>query len=350
MISDKLPATCMSKNPEPPAQHRIHLVIYPGFKAMEAVGPISVFSYANRHLAALGDPRRYQIELIAPTAGAIASDTLISLHPQGTLPPRSALDTVLIAGSPDIEHAVRHETALVDWCRQRAGQARRFAALCSGSFFLAAAGLLDGRRATTHWSVAALLQRRFPKVQVDADAIFVQDGALWTSAGVTAAIDLSLAFVEQDFGRNLALAVARDMVIYLKRPGGQSQFSTLLDSQTHGPPEMRELQSWILAHLDKPLSIETLAERAGMSVRHFNRLFKHELGLPPAHYVAQARCERAATLLLDSDLPLKTIAFRCGFASDEQMRKVFVRHYGLTPRDYRARFASARAISPPQHP
>lgn len=351
MISDKLTVKkTRSTTPQDTARiglgtanYLIHLVIYPGFKSMEAIGPINVFSYANRHLAALGDPRRYQIQLVAPQPGAIPSDTLIALSTTATLPQHEALDTVLITGSPEIESAVAQETALVQWCQRRAADARRFAALCSGSFFLAAAGALNGRRATTHWSVAALLKRHYPEVRVDADAIFVQDGNLWTSAGVTAAIDLSLAFVEQDFGRNLALAVARDLVIYLKRPGGQSQFSTLLDSQTHATPEIRDVQTWIMSNLDKPLQVEDMAERAGMSVRNFTRLFKQETGMPPANYIANARCERAATLLLDSDLPLKTIAFRSGFPSDEQMRKVFVRRFSLTPRAYRARFATSRS-------
>ncbi|HDR9759637.1 TPA: GlxA family transcriptional regulator [Burkholderia cepacia] len=320
--------------------HPVHLVIYPGFKLMEAVGPVSVLSYANRHLAAQGDTRRYAINLVAPTPGAISSDTLISLDVSAGLPEDEALSTVLIAGALDIESAVARETALVDWVRRRSIAARRFAALCSGSFFLATAGVLSGRRAATHWSVATLLQQRFPSVEVDADAIFIQEDNIWTSAGVTAAIDLTLAFVEQDFGRNLALAVARDLVIYLKRPGGQSQFSDVLNSQMTAAPEIRDVQTWVSSNLSKPLQLEDMAEKAGMSVRNFTRLFKEEVGMPPTHYLVRARCERAATLLLDSDLPLKTIASRVGFPTEEQMRKVFVRHFSLTPRAYRARFST----------
>ncbi|RMC37194.1 GlxA family transcriptional regulator [Paracoccus alkanivorans] len=321
---------------------RVHVVIYPGFKSMEAAGPVNVLSYANRHLAARGDPRRYEMTLVAPLAGVIPSDTLISLE-AAELPVAGPLATVMIAGAEDIEVALARETALVDWCRRQAFGAERFAGLCSGSFFLAAAGLLDGRRATTHWSVAALLQSRFPNVRVDADAIFVQDGSLWTSAGVTAAIDLALAFVEQDFGRDLALAVARDLVIYLKRPGGQSQFSAALTSQMSGPPGMRDIQTWLLANLDRSLHIPDMAARAGMSSRNFTRLFAAELGVTPASYLEGARCERAKVLLLDSDLPMKTIASRCGFTSDEQLRKVFLRRFSLTPRDYRGRSDRGRS-------
>lgn len=322
--------------------HRVHIVIYPGFKSMEAVGPVNVLSYANRHLAKRGDPRRYDIVLTAPRPGAIPSDTPITLAAETGLPETGPLATVMVAGALDIQAALAREAGLVEWCRRRAFEAERFAALCSGSFFLAAAGVLDGRRAATHWSVADLLQRRFPGVRVDADAIFVQDGSLWTSAGVTAAIDLALAFVEQDFGRDLALAVARDLVIYLKRPGGQSQFSAALTSQMRGPPGMRDIQSWLLANLHQPLHIPDMAARAGMSPRNFTRLFAAELGTTPASYLEGARCERAKALLLDSDLPLKAIAFRCGFTSDEQLRKAFLRRFSLTPRDYRDRFRTSR--------
>lgn len=323
--------------------HRVHVVIYPGFKSMEAVGPVTVFSSANRHLADRGDPRRYDIELVAPVPGSIGSDTLVSLEATAALPEEMALQTVMIAGGVDIQAALAREPGLVDWCRRRAFHAERFAALCSGSFFLAAAGVLDRRRATTHWSVADLLRQRFPKVRVDADAIFVQDGSLWTSAGVTAAIDLALAFVEQDFGRDLALTVARDLVIYLKRPGGQSQFSAALHSQMSGPPEMRDIQAWLLANLDQPLRIADMAARAVMSSRNFTRIFTAELGVTPANYVETARCERAKALLLESDLPMKAVAFQCGFSSDEHLRKAFLRRMSLTPRDYRARFQTTRA-------
>lgn len=322
--------------------HRVHVVIYPGFKSMEAVGPVNVLSYANRHLAERGDPRRYDIVLAAPRPGVIASDTPITLAAETGLPETGPLATVMVAGALDIQAALAREAGLIEWCRRRAFEAERFAALCSGSFFLAAAGVLDGRRAATHWSVAELLQARFPKVQVDADAIFVQDGSLWTSAGVTAGIDLALAFVEQDFGHDLALAVARDLVIYLKRPGGQSQFSAALTSQMRGSTGMRDIQSWLLANLDRPLRIPDMASHAGMSPRNFTRLFAAELGTTPASYLESVRCERAKALLLDSDLPLKAIAFRCGFTSDEQMRKAFLRRLSLTPRDYRDRFRTTR--------
>lgn len=322
-------------------EHKIHIVIYPGFKIMEAIGPLSVFSYANRHLKIIGDPRRYDINIISPQPGNVVSDTYITLTATSPLPSNEQLSTVLITGALDITTAVDKEKTLVEWCRQYSSKADRFAALCSGSFFLAASGILNNRRAATHWSVAGLLKQTYPKIDVDAEAIFIQSDNIWTSAGVTAAIDLSLAFVEQDFGRNLALMVARDLVVYLKRPGGQSQFSDVLNSQMTEMSEIRDIQTWIISNLEKSITVEDMAEKANMSSRNFTRLFKNEIGMTPANYLAKTRCERAATLLLDSDLPLKSIASRLGFPSEEQMRKAFTRYFSLTPKAYRARFKTS---------
>jgi len=319
----------------------VHIIIYPGFKSMEAVGPINVLSYANRHLESRGDPRRYKITLAAPDPGSIPSDTLISLDASCALPSASC-STVMVTGAPDIETALQSQPEIIQWSRETAPKTDRFAALCSGSFFLAASGHLDGRRAATHWSVAGLLQKRFPEVRVEPDAIFVQDDNLWTSAGVSAAIDLTLAFVEQDFGHDLALSVARDLVIYLKRPGGQSQFSAALNSQMTSSSDIRDLQTWVYGNLEKPLTAGVLAKHSGMSVRNFTRLFHKETGMTPAQFVESARCETAVNLLLETSLPLKTIAYEAGFPSDEQMRKVFSRRFSLTPRDYRARFSTSR--------
>lgn len=254
-----------------------------------------------------------------------------------------ACDTVMIAGAPRIEEVVQAEPEVVGWCRRHGRDTLRCAALCTGSFFLAEAGLLDGQRAATHWNYAARLQQRFPEVEVDADAIFAQAGCFWTSAGVTAAIDLTLAFVEQDYGRDIALAVARDMVMYLKRPGGQSQFSTVLTGQSAGVSGMGDVMTWIGARLDQPLRLEEIADAAGMSVRSLTRGFTAEFGASPMATLERLRCDRAKTLLLDTDLPLKTVAYRAGFQSDEQMRKAFRRRFALSPREYRARFATSGA-------
>ncbi|WAM49187.1 GlxA family transcriptional regulator [Vreelandella venusta] len=322
--------------------HRVHLIVYPGFKFMEAAGALSVFSYANERLAARGETFHYHVSLVAPRPGPVTSDIHVCLEAEGTLPETEALETVVVVGAVNIERALEHERSLVAWCRQRSGDAQRFAALCTGSFFLAEAGLLDQRQTATHWRFAPLLQARYPTLKVDADAIFVQDGHFWTSAGVTAAIDLALAFVEQDLGRDLALDVARDLVVYLKRLGGQSQFSAALTSQMTGSPSMRALQHWIGERLDQPLTLADMANKAGMSPRHFSRTFMAELGMTPTTWLENARCERAKALLLDTKLPMKSIAWRTGFSSSERMRKVFSRRYTLTPTAYRARFKTTR--------
>ena len=212
-------------------------------------------------------------------------------------------------------------------------------ALCSGSFFLAAAGLLDGRRAATHWSVAAALQQRYPRIAVDADAIYVRDGHLWTSAGVTAGIDLALAVVEEDFGHALALEVARDLVMYLKRPGGQSQFSVPLATQATAHGGVQAVQQWVLGHLVEPLNLAQMAAQAAMSERHFRRVFQQETGQSPSSFVESARLESAKQLLeSQGGLPLKTVAARVGLGSEQALRHLFVRRLGITPLAYRERF------------
>lgn len=322
-------------------RRHVALVIYPGFKTLEATGPLSVLGYATRHLAEAGHAGGYDVTIAAPEVCHIPSDTAMSLEATVALKELGAPDTVLIAGAARIEEVLSGQHALVDWCRENGPRIRRCAALCTGSFFLAEAGLLEGQRAATHWNYAERLRQRYPEIDVDADAIFVQAGRFWTSAGVTAAIDLTLAFVEQDYGRDIALGVARDMVMYLKRPGGQSQFSTLLTGQMAGATSMTKVHTWMSDRLDQPLSLSDIAAAHGMSVRSLTRAFTAEFAVAPMAMLEALRCDRAKALLLDTDLPLKTLAYRAGFQSDEQMRKAFRRRFSLSPRDYRARFATS---------
>ncbi|MDA8445795.1 GlxA family transcriptional regulator [Paracidovorax valerianellae] len=322
-----------------PVPHSVDIVVYPGFKALEAVGPMSVFDYANVHLARRGQPAGYAVSVAAQALGDVPSDTAMSLRATRQLGQGADPHIALIVGSRDIETALASSPGIVAWAAQTAPRVRHMVALCSGSFFLGAAGLLDGARAATHWSVADLLQRRFPAVQVDADAIYVRSGNLWTSAGVTAGMDLALALVEEDFGRTLALEVARDLVMYLKRPGGQSQFSMHLASQGTRHPGIREVQAWILSHLAEPLPLQELASRAAMSERNFRRVFLHESGQSPSDFIETARLEGARRLLEEENgLPLKTVAARVGFRSDEPLRRLFLRRLGVTPQAYRERF------------
>lgn len=320
---------------------KVAMVVHPGFKALEAIGPLSVMHYANQHLRAAGHAGGYDVTIAASQCGSVRSDTLMSLDASVPLRDLAATETVFVAGAAQIEEALIQEAELVEWCRKSATMSGRFAALCTGSFFLAAAGLLDGKKAATHWNYAARLQQLFPLVEVDADAIFLQAGSLWTSAGVTAAIDLALAFVELDYGRNIALGVARDMVMYLKRPGGQSQFSALLTGQMGGSAGIRDIRTWLNGCFDQPLTLDDIARHAGMSVRSLTRAFAAEFGVSPMTYLEVLRCDRAKSLLLDTDQPLKHIAYHAGFSSDEQMRRAFKRRFSLSPSEYRARFSSA---------
>jgi transcriptional regulator GlxA family with amidase domain len=246
---------------------------------------------------------------------------------------------------------------LVEWIRRRAPQARRVCSVCTGAFYLAAAGLLDGRRATTHWHAALDLARRFPNVQVDADPIFIRDvghgegkRVVWTSAGVTAGIDLALALIEEDVGHAVAMQAARRLVVFMKRPGGQSQFSAALAAQASAGGPFEALHSWMAAHLRDDLTVERLAERAQMSPRTFARRYVDEIGRTPAKTVSALRLEAAARALAESHRPLKRIALDCGFGSEQNLRRAFVRRFGVLPLEYRERFESAvvqrRAAAP----
>jgi transcriptional regulator GlxA family with amidase domain len=233
---------------------------------------------------------------------------------------------------------------VVDWVARASGRARRTVSICTGTFLLAQAGLLDDRPAVTHWAYCAELQRRFEGVRVDPDPVFINDGDVWTSAGSTAGIDLSLALVEQDLGPRVAVATARRLVMFLKRPGGQSQFSRVLSAQQATRHELRDLQGWIAGNLEDDLSIPVLAERASMSERSFTRAFVREVGQSPAAYVEGLRIERARALLEDGARSLDAVAQAVGFASQEVMRRAFQRRLGVSPSAYRDRF-SAHALS-----
>jgi transcriptional regulator GlxA family with amidase domain len=254
------------------------------------------------------------------------------------------VDTVLVAGGRGANDASR-QAALLSQLRRIEKLARRFGSVCTGAMVLGAAGLLEERRATTHWGHAAELAERFPSVKVDPDAIYVKDGHLYTSAGVTAGIDLALALVEEDHGREVALAVARELVVFARRPGGQTQFSVQLAAQAE-ERKLRAGQRWMIAHPDADLSIEASAKRSGMSVRHFGRVFAREVGETPAAWVEAMRVERARALLEETDRSVEAVAADCGFGSPETMRRAFLRRVRVSPRAYRERFQSrAKEVS-----
>jgi transcriptional regulator GlxA family with amidase domain len=247
---------------------------------------------------------------------------------------------LIVPGAPAIQQALAANTDLVDWLRHASTRARRTASVCSGTFLLAQAGLLQGRRAATHWAMCDMLKRGFPSIDVDMDAIFVQQGNVWTSAGVSAGIDLALALVEADCGRHVALQVARELVVFLKRPGGQAQFSQLLQAQTDDTAGFDALHLWIADNLsDRELTVERLAEQSRMSPRNFARVYKQKTGRTPAKAIELFRVEAARRLLEDSQRNIDQVAHLCGFGDEERMRYTFHRHLAISPRDYRARFS-----------
>jgi transcriptional regulator GlxA family with amidase domain len=255
---------------------------------------------------------------------------------------RGPIDTLVVPGGLGTREAVA-DARLVRWIGRAAARSRRVASVCTGAFLLAEAGLLDGRRATTHWSACTALRRRYPAITVEEDRIFVRAGEVWTSAGVTAGMDLALALVEDDAGREAALEVARQLVLFVSRPGGQAQFSAQLSAELAEREPLRDLQAWIADHPDADLSVEALAARAHMSARNFARAFKQEVGMTPAAYVERARVERAQHALQRSQAHVAVVARRCGFGTAGTMRRAFIRRAGVSPADYRRRFGVEEA-------
>ena len=325
----------------PPSRH-VAMVAFPGANAVDVIGPLEVFATASA-MAARGSsrPPAYTTEVVAPVAGPVETQSGIAVVARRALGAvRDGVDTLLVAGGLGTRTAL-DDQALIGGIRRLAPRVRRLGSVCSGSFLLAEAGLLDGRRATTHWMWCDSLAQRYPRVRVDADPIFVRDGNVWTSAGVTAGMDLALALVEDDLGRDIALHTARQMVLFLRRPGGQSQFSAQLAAQAADRQPLRELQAWIVDHPDADCSVPALAQRVAMSPRNFARVFLREIGLTPAQYVERVRVEAARRRLEDSTDGVDAIAASCGFGTAETMRRTFLRHVRVAPSDYRTRFRAA---------
>lgn len=328
----------MPKTPRfTPSLRRIEILAFRDVQLLDVAGPLQVFATANDLARAAGRSGPYEPVVVA--AGPVAmSSAGLGLTTQPLPKATHPLDTLVVAGGFGVHPACTDE-ALVDWIKARAKSARRVASVCSGAFLLATSGLLDGRRAATHWSRCREFAERFPKVRLEPDPIFIQDGNVWTSAGITAGIDLALAMVEADLGRDIALAVARQLVVFLKRPGGQAQFSATLALQ-HGNARFEGLHAWIADNLRGDLSVTALAHASGMSERSFVRHYRQATGMTPARAVEQIRVE-AARHTLELGLPVKRAAARCGFGSEETMRRSFLRLLGTSPQAYRARFSSS---------
>jgi transcriptional regulator GlxA family with amidase domain len=311
----------------PDAPRRIAILVYPGFQILDATGPLAAFEIAGRHR-----PESYTVETVAAVAGPVASSSGLQVLAAG-LPDPDGVDTLVVAGGEGSRRA-RFEPRVRDYVARAHGRVRRIASVCSGAYLLAEAGLLDGRRATTHWRVAEGFARAYPKVRVEPDRIHVRDGDVWTSAGITAGIDLALALIAEDYGEPLARAVAQELVVFHRRPGGQSEYSALLDL-AGGEGRFAELLGWARASLTSPLSVEALAERAKMSPRTFHRAFTADTGTTPAKAVERLRLEAARALVEASERSIDAIATETGFADPERMRRAFLRAFGQPPQGLR---------------
>jgi len=320
---------------------RIVFVAAPGVEILDLVGPLQVFARAADIYSRENpkSPPIYAVEVVTVSArrSLIANCGLHVIAHKTFHEVRGRIDTLLIAGGSAIEQN-EIASAVVRWLRKIAGRIRRVGSVCTGAMLLARAGLLDGRRATTHWNWCQTLIKRAPRAVVDPDPIFVRDENIYTSAGVTAGMDLALALVEEDHGSRLALQVARNLVLYLRRPGGQSQFSAALSLQLTDRKPLRELEAWVLDNLSKPLTVPVLAQHVAMSPRNFARVFTREMKTTPAKFVERLRVEAVRRRLEESQNSMETIAGECGFGNVNSMRSVFQRMLKISPGQYRRHF------------
>jgi transcriptional regulator GlxA family with amidase domain len=341
--------TIISGFPPPENVHMtartVLFVGYDGVGLLDLTGPFTVFWSASWFLAQRGEPP-YERRVATMSGGPLNTADGITLVAE----PLSnfndvPIDTLIVPGALDFSSAMK-DRALIDWLATHAPRARRICSVCTGTFVLAEAGLLDGKRVVTHWQASEALRTQFPSLKLEPDAIFVRDDPVWSSAGVSAGIDLALALVQDDCGRDVAMSVARQLVVYMKRPGGQAQFSELLRGQTSSGEPFAELHDWLANHLhDETLSVETLARRACMSARNFARVYKTKTGRTPAKAIELFRLETARRLLEDTDERIETIARRTGFGDEDRMRNTFQRHLNVSPRDYRERFGQRESAA-----
>ena len=319
----------------------IGMVAFDGVEIIDLTGPLDVFAMANEcfQRAGITDGPAYKLTVIAKRPGLVTTSSGLQVNADNAYETVSdGIDTLVMPGSPSVS-AVLADPELRDWVRFMSTRVRRVVSVCTGAFLLADAGLLDGRRATTHWAYCDKLAAEYPSItSVEPDRIFVCDDPIWTSGGITSGIDLALSLFEEDWGREMALTVAQYMVMFLKRPGGQSQFSAFLVSEATNDPDIRALQVWIMENPAEDLSVELLAERMAMSPRNFARVFRAETGMTPAKYVEKVRVDCARQLLGVPDQHVETVAVKVGFKDYERMRRAFGRNLGISPLEFRTRF------------
>ncbi|MFK7856778.1 MAG: GlxA family transcriptional regulator [Granulosicoccus sp.] len=329
---------------EPQSRHMV-MVIYPDAHILDVAGPIEILT--GTQLFVEQDIEPYIVTVVAEKSGPVSTTCGLNLEADRSFESArrslKQIDTLLVAGGHGTTDALKNKRLLnfVNWASTRA---RRVVSICTGAMILAEAGLLDNRRATTHWFWCPMLAKRYPNVTVDADALFVRDDHIWTSAGVTAGMDLSLALIEEDWGHDIALQIARYNVMYMIRPGGQAQFSTQLIAQQHDDGALSDTLQYILNNVNEHLTVTSLAARACMSERSFARKFKEAIGVTPAHYVELSRVQSARALLEQTDDLIEVVAMTVGFVNSERMRRAFQRHMGISATDYRERFQSRASI------
>ncbi|UXV21752.1 helix-turn-helix domain-containing protein [Pseudomonas fluorescens] len=314
----------------------IHVLAFDNAQVLDVTGPLQVFASTNDLARQRGLPLPYAASVIAAQTTPVITSAGLALLAEPLPAADAPCDTLVIAGGWGV-YGAAEDAELVGWVKQKAQHTRRMTSVCTGAFLLAASGLLDGCRVATHWTRCDELARKYPLLTVESNPIFIQQGAVWTSAGVTAGIDLCLALVEEDLGRAVALEVARHLVVFLKRPGGQSQFSAALSLQK-GDSRFADLHVWIAENLSLDLNIPTLAAQAGMSERSFVRHYRAETGQTPARAVELIRVDAARRQLADSTASIKRIAVQCGFGCEETLRRSFLRALDVTPQAYRERF------------
>jgi transcriptional regulator GlxA family with amidase domain len=325
------------------ATRRVVVLAMPNNEVVEVAGLLDIFYAVNERTSRGGaTDAAYAVEVVSPVETVCAWPGLSLVADRSFRSVRGPIDTLIVTGIARPDDASR-DPELVRWLTRVAPRTRRVVGLCTGAFLLAEAGLLDGRAATTHWAFCDELAKRFPRINVQPDPIYLRDGGIYTSAGATAGLDLVLALVEEDLGRRMALAVAQWMVVFLKRPGGQAQFSVQLSTQMADREPLRELQAWVLDHPGGDLSVEALARRVNMSPRNFFRVFVREVGMTPGRFVERVRVESARRFLEETSRGVPDVATACGFGSQEAMRVAFRRALGVSPKGYRSRFCTTVA-------
>src|SRR6267154_6624194 len=323
---------------------RVGLIGYDGVQALDIIGPSDAFTIAD--IETDNGQRRpcYEVIIVGITNKPFRTESGVSFQPHTTLANAPTLDTLIIPGGRGARIG-QSSNLIAKWISSRAKRIRRIASVCTGVYALAPTGLLDGRRVTTHWRFANDVARRFPKLNVDHDALFLKDGPFYTAGGITASVDLALALIEEDYGPRVALAVARDLVVFLKRSGGQKQYSEPLEFQIHSTDRFAELATWMVEHLRSDLSLEALARRVCLSPRHFARRFKDTFGGTPAKTVENLRLDEARRRLTERTQTIENVAASVGFSSDDAFRRSFQRRFGVRPSSYRSRFDARTKLS-----